>query len=86
MDAPRLSRPSQRPLLGLRHRPGRLALTLFRMPLRAYRHNAGWMLGHVFLEFTHTGRNTGQLHQAVAMVLDQNPSTGEVVICAGWGP
>lgn len=80
-----LSLPSQRPILGLRARPGRLALALFRMPLRAYAHNAGWVLGHVFLEFTHFGRKTGQPHRAVAMVLNYNEATGEAVICAGWG-
>ena len=29
-----------------------------RMPLRAYRHDAGWMLGHPFVEFTDVGRTT----------------------------
>jgi hypothetical protein len=52
------SRP-RKPLLGLRRKPGRLALAMFRMPLRAYRHDAGWLLGHTFLEFAHTGRKTG---------------------------
>jgi deazaflavin-dependent oxidoreductase (nitroreductase family) len=57
-----------------------------RMPLRAYRHDAGWMLGQTFIEFTHTGRKTGKPHEAVAMVLHHNPCTGEAVICAAWGP
>lgn len=48
--------PQRRPLLGLRRKPGRLALALFRMPLRAYRHDAGWLLGLRFIEFTHLGR------------------------------
>jgi hypothetical protein len=34
------SRP-RKPLLGLRRKPGRLALAVFRMPLRAYPHDAG---------------------------------------------
>ena len=75
-----------RPLLGLRRRPGRLALAVFRMPLSAYRHGAGWMLGHTFLQFTHTGRKTGRPHDAVAMVLCDDEVTREVVICAAWGP
>lgn len=75
-----------RPLLGLRRQPGRLALTVFRMPLNAYRHGAGWMLGRTFLEFTHTGRKTGRPHDAVAMVLRHDEVTGEAVICAAWGP
>lgn len=78
--------PKRRPLLGLRHRPGRLAVRLFRMPLRAYRHDAGWMLGHTFIEFTHVGRRTGQPHETVAMVLRYDEATREAVICAAWGP
>jgi deazaflavin-dependent oxidoreductase (nitroreductase family) len=74
------------PLLGLRRKPGRLALALFRMPLRAYHHDAGWLLGHTFLEFTHTGRMTGRRYETVAMVLRYDPDVREAVICAGWGP
>jgi deazaflavin-dependent oxidoreductase (nitroreductase family) len=74
----------RRPLLGLRRRPGRLALMFMRMPLRAYRHDAGWMLGHTFMEFTHVGRKTGQPHDAVAMVLRHDEATRETVICAAW--
>ncbi len=33
----------RKPLLGLRRKPGRLALAMFRMPLHAYRHDAGWL-------------------------------------------
>lgn len=78
--------PQHRPLLGLRRKPGRLALALFRMPLRAYRHDAGWMLGHTFMEFTSVGRKTGQPHDTAAMVLHYDDTTGEAVICAAWGP
>jgi len=74
----------RRPLLGLRRGPGRLALMFMRMPLRAYRHDAGWMLGHTFVEFTHVGRKTGQPHDAVAMVLRYDEATRETVICAAW--
>lgn len=76
----------QRPLLGLRRKPGRLALAVFRMPLNAYRHDAGWVLGRTFLEFTHVGRRTGQPHDAVAMVLRYDELHREAVICSGWGP
>src|SRR4051812_28627369 len=74
----------RRPLLGLRRKPGRVALMFMRMPLRAYRHDAGWMLGHTFVEFTHIGRTSGEPHEAVAMVLRYDEDTHEVVICAGW--
>jgi len=74
------------PLLGLRRKPGRLALALFRMPLRAYRHDAGWLLGRTFVEFVHTGRKTGQRYETVAMVLRYDADAHEAVICAAWGP
>jgi diacylglycerol O-acyltransferase / wax synthase len=74
------------PLLGLRRKPGRLALAMFRMPLRAYRHDAGWLLGHTFMEFVHTGRKTGRPYETVAMVLRYDADADEAVICAGWGP
>jgi deazaflavin-dependent oxidoreductase (nitroreductase family) len=79
------SRP-RTPLLGLRRKPGRLALAVFRMPLRAYHHDVGWLLGHTFLEFVHTGRKTGRRYETVAMVLRYDPDAREAVICAGWGP
>ena len=74
------------PLLGLRRRPGRLALAVFRMPQRAYRHDAGRLLGRTFLLLVHTGRKTGQPHSTVAMVLRYNRDTREAVICSAWGP
>ena len=80
---PPVSHP-RKPLLGLRRKPGRLALAVFRMPLRAYRHDAGWLLGHTFLEFVHTGRKSGQPYETVAMVLRYDADAHEVVICAGW--
>jgi deazaflavin-dependent oxidoreductase (nitroreductase family) len=73
-------------MFGLRRQPGRLALAVFRMPLTAYRHDAGWVFGHTFLAFTHLGRRTGQPHDAVAMVLRYDEATREAVICAAWGP
>jgi deazaflavin-dependent oxidoreductase (nitroreductase family) len=82
VNPPQTSQP--RPLLGLRRQPGRLALILMRLPLRAYRHGAGWLLGRTFVAFTHVGRRTGQPHDAVAMVLRYDVVGREVVICAGW--
>jgi len=76
----------RRPLLGLRRRPGRLALMMFRLPLQAYRHNAGPAVGRTFLAFTHVGRRTGRPHEAVAMVLRYDAAIREAVICAAWGP
>lgn len=75
-----------RGLLGLRRRPGRLALAVFRLPLVAYRHNAGPAVGRTFVAFTHLGRVTGQPHQTVAMVLRFDRADHEAVVCAAWGP
>ena len=47
-----------RPLLGLRQRPGRLVLAVFRLPLVLYRHGGGWLLGTTFMLLVHAGRTT----------------------------
>ncbi len=77
---------SPRPWWGLRREPGRLALAVFRMPLRAYNRHPERMPGRTFLKFVHTGRKTGLPHEAVAMVLQYDEDTHEAVICAAWGP
>ena len=77
---------THRPVFGLRRKPGRLAVAFFRLPLKAYQHHAGPAMGRTFVMFTHMGRKTGQPHQTVAMVLYDNKTTGEAVICAAWGP
>ncbi len=74
-----------KPLLGLRGHPGRLALTVFRMPVPLYRSGWGWLLGHTFLLFIHAGRKTGRLYFAVAMVLRYDRDTHEAVIFSAWG-
>jgi hypothetical protein len=73
------------PLLGLRRRPGRLALTVFRLPLLLYRRGWGWLLGDTFLLLVHAGRTTGKRYSTVAMVLRYDPHTREAVICSAWG-
>lgn len=77
---------SDRPLFGLRRKPGRLAAAFFRLPLKAYQHDAGPAVGRTFLAFTHVGRVTGRPHQTVAMVLRHDRATGEAVIVSAWGP
>ena len=90
VDSPVAPRPpgrvGPRPLLGLRHQPGRVALAVFRLPLGLYRHGGGWLLGHTFLVVTHTGRRTGARHETAAMVLRYDRASGEAVICSAWGP
>jgi deazaflavin-dependent oxidoreductase (nitroreductase family) len=78
--------PSRRPLLGFRTVPGRLALTVFRVPLYLYRRGWSWLLGRVFLLLVHVGRTTGQPRETMAMVLSDDRTTRELVICSGWGP
>jgi deazaflavin-dependent oxidoreductase (nitroreductase family) len=76
---------SARPLMGLRRKPGRVALMVFRLPLVLYQRGWGGLLGGTFLLLVHSGRRTGNLHQVVAMVLRYDPETGEAVICSAWG-
>lgn len=80
--------PSQntRPLLGLRRRPGRLALAVFRLPLVLYRRGWARLLGHTFMLLVHAGRKTGQPHLMTAMVMRYHPTTREVIIFSAWGP
>lgn len=77
--------PSRRPLLGLRRRPGRLALVVMRAPRSLYRHGWGWMAGHTFLLIAHQGRKTGKRHETVVMTLGYDRQTGEVIVCSAWG-
>ena len=75
-----------KPLLGLRRRPGRLALVLMRMPRPLYHRGFGWMLGHTFLLIVHAGRKSGKRRETVAMALTYDPRTCEAVVCSAWGP
>jgi len=85
IDAPTSPRPATNTrLLGLRQ-PGRPALAMFRMPLPMYRRGWGRLLGRTFLVLTHAGRRSGALYDTAAMVLADDPRTGEVVICSAWG-
>jgi deazaflavin-dependent oxidoreductase (nitroreductase family) len=92
-----MSRPQDRPrapvsvkrgtrsLFGLRVRPGRLALAVFRLPLPLYRRGWGSLLGHTFLLLVHVGRKSGTIYSSVAMALTYDPATQEAVICSVWG-
>ena len=73
------------PMFGFRRRPGRLALLLFRMPLQAYHHDKGWLLGHTFLSLTHIGRKSGVRYESALMVLRDRDAPREVVVCSAWG-
>jgi deazaflavin-dependent oxidoreductase (nitroreductase family) len=84
--SPAVGQHRRRRFFGLRDAPGRLALWVFRIPLILYRRGWGGLLGRTFLMFVHLGRKTGRRHEAVAMVLADDPATHELVICSGWGP
>jgi len=81
--APTRRRPA---LLGLRRRPGRIALAVFTLPLPLYRLGWGRLLGRTFLLVVHEGRKTAALHQTVAMTLRDDAVSREAVVCSVWGP
>jgi deazaflavin-dependent oxidoreductase (nitroreductase family) len=72
-------------LLGLRRKPGRLALMVFRLPLPLYRRGWDRLLGRTFLLFVHEGRKTATRYSTVAMVLAYDVRTREAIICSAWG-
>jgi deazaflavin-dependent oxidoreductase (nitroreductase family) len=81
----RVHRTAQRPRLGLRQQPGRLALWCMRLPRPLYHRGWGRLVGHTFVLITHQGRNTGRAHETVAMPLTYNPETHQVIVCSAWG-
>jgi deazaflavin-dependent oxidoreductase (nitroreductase family) len=78
-------RRTARPLLGLRQRPGRIALWFMRLPRPLYHHGGGRLLGHSFLLITHQGRKTGKRRETVAMALTYDPARREAIVCSAWG-
>jgi deazaflavin-dependent oxidoreductase (nitroreductase family) len=74
-----------RPLLGLRRRPGRIALTFMRLPRPLYHHGLGRIFGHMFLLIAHRGRATGKRRETVVMALTYDAATREAVVCSAWG-
>ena len=75
-----------RALLGLRRRPGRLALWFMRLPRPLYHHGWDRLLGHTFLLIAHEGRKSGTRRETIAMALAYDPRTRETVVCSAWGP
>ena len=64
-------------VLGLRRKPGLIALTVFRtMPL-AYRMHLGRLFGHTFLNLTHRGRRSGRLYTTALKTVAWDRATGE---------
>jgi deazaflavin-dependent oxidoreductase (nitroreductase family) len=72
-------------VLGLRRKPGLIALTVFRsMPL-AYRLHLGRLFGHTFLNLTHRGRKSGRLYRTALKTVAWDRATGEVIVFSMYG-
>ncbi|KGI80825.1 hypothetical protein IL38_14860 [Actinopolyspora erythraea] len=68
-----------------RHGPRGMLRRALRAPVRLYRRDLGWLLGHRFLYLVHRGRDSGRLRETVLEVVRYRPDTGEVVVVSGWG-
>lgn len=58
---------------------------LFALPKALYANGFGWILGHRFLQLTHTGRRSGQSFDVVVEVVRYDRSTGEATVVSGYG-
>ena len=56
-------------------RPPRLLVVLFGLPRHLYRHRLGWVLGHRFLQLTHTGRSSGRTYKTILEVVHYDPDS-----------
>lgn len=66
--------------------PGAITRALFRAPSGLYDAGFGWLLGERFLCLTHLGRKSGRQYRTVLEVVGTNPTTGEFMVIAGFGP
>lgn len=55
------------------------------VPRVLYAHGGGWVLGHRFLQLSHHGRRTGDLHRTVLEVVRYDRKTGEAFVLSGFG-
>ena len=67
-------------------RPPRPLVVLFGLPQHLYRHRWGWVLGHRFLQLTHTGRSSGRTYQTILEVVHYDPDSQEATVMSGFGP
>ena len=58
---------------------------LWRLPIKLYRYNLGWLLGKRFVLLNHIGRKSGLPRQAVLEVVDRDNPPGTLTIAAGFG-
>lgn len=59
---------------------------VFAAPNALYARGWGRLLGHRFVQLTHTGRTSGRLFRVVLEVVRYDRATGEVTVTAGFGP
>jgi deazaflavin-dependent oxidoreductase (nitroreductase family) len=58
---------------------------LLRTPNALFRFGLGPLFGHRFLQLTHRGRRTGELHQVVLEVVEWRPAQREAIVLSGLG-
>ncbi len=66
--------------------PRGLLRLLARTPIWLYRLGLGWLLGKRFVLLNHVGRVSGKPRQVVLEVVDYDPASRRVIVCAGFGP
>jgi deazaflavin-dependent oxidoreductase (nitroreductase family) len=72
-------------LLGLRRKPGAIALTVLRFMPKLYRIGLGRLFGRSFVLLTHKGRKSGKTYRTALKVVEYDRSTGEVVVFSMYG-
>lgn len=66
--------------------PKGISRLFFRTPIWLYRLGLGFVMGKRFVLLNHIGRKSGVPRQAVLEVIDYDPESKRVVVCAGFGP
>jgi deazaflavin-dependent oxidoreductase (nitroreductase family) len=65
--------------------PRGIARVFFRIPIWLYWLGLGFVMGKRFVLLNHIGRRSGKPRQAVLEVVDYDPQSKRVVVCAGFG-
>lgn len=67
-------------------KPPHALVVLFGLPRHLYRHGLGWVLGHRFLQLTHTGRRSGRTYTTILEVIRYDSGSREATVISGFGP